>query len=125
VNDLPAAWNDRYKEFLGVDVPSDREGCLQDVHWSFGLVGYFPTYTLGNLYSAQFWDTIRSDVPGVEAGFANGNFGPLLEWTRSNIHRHGRLYRAGELCERATGAPLSPEPLIRHLERKFRPIYGI
>ena len=125
VSDLPGEWNKAYKDLLGVDVPDNARGCLQDVHWSFGLVGYFPTYTLGNLYSAQFWETIRRDVPGVESGFANGEFAPLLGWTRDKIHRHGRLYRAGELCEMVTGRPLSPEPLLDYLRTKLRGVHGL
>lgn len=123
--DLPGAWNAKYKEFLGLEVPDDRRGCLQDVHWAFGLVGYFPTYTLGNLYSAQFWEKAVSEMPGLEEGFARGEFGPLLSWLRRNIHGHGRRYGASELCERVTGQKLSAEPLLRHLERRIKPAYGM
>ncbi len=125
VKDVPGVWNEMYREDLGVDVPDDKRGCLQDVHWSFGLVGYFPTYTLGNLYAAQFWEQIVQDIPDLEAGFAEGQFKPLLDWLREKIHRHGRRYRAAELCERITGKPLSPDPLMRHLERRVRPAYGL
>lgn len=125
VADLPGAWNDRMKSLLGLDVPDDARGCLQDVHWSFGLMGYFPTYTLGNLYAAQFWEAIKRDLPDVESGFARGEFAPLLEWLRTNIHAHGRQYQASELCERATGAPLSADPLMRHLESRIRPAYAL
>jgi carboxypeptidase Taq len=125
VKDLPGAWNERFERLLGSKVPDDTRGCLQDVHWSFGLMGYFPTYTLGNLYAAQFWEAIQKENPGLDDEIARGNFAPVLDWNREHIHAHGRRFGAGELCERATGAPLSPEPLIRHLERKFRPIYGI
>ena len=123
--DLPAAWNDAYKQALGLDVPTDREGCLQDVHWSFGLIGYFPTYTLGNLHMAQLWDAIRLEIPDIESKFERGEFGPLLAWLREKIHAHGRRYPAAELTERATGKPLSAEPLVNYLKAKLLPNYGL
>jgi len=125
VADLPGVWNERFEKLLGVSVPDDRRGCLQDVHWSFGLLGYFPTYTLGNLYAAQFWERINTDIPDLAAQLARGEFAGLLTWLRTHIHEHGQRYRAGELCERITGAPLSPDPLMRHLEGKLRPVYGL
>lgn len=123
--DVPAWWNDRMKKDLGVDVPDDRRGCLQDVHWSMGAIGYFPTYTLGTLYAAQFYEAARKALPGVEEGFARGEFATLLEWLRTNVHAHGRRYKAAELCQRLTGKQLSHEPLIRHLETKLAPMYGL
>lgn len=125
VNDLPREWNRRFKQYLGLDVPDDRRGCLQDVHWSFGLIGYFPTYTLGNLYAAQFWETIQQEIPDLKDRIARGEMLPLREWLREKIHKHGKRYRAGELCERVTGKPLSAEPFMRYLEGKIRPIYGV
>jgi len=123
--DLPEAWKARYKDYLDIDVPDDRRGCLQDVHWSFGLIGYFPTYTLGNLYAAQFWDKINTDLPDLNKSMAKGNFGELREWLRTNIHRHGRRYRAAELCEKVTGKPPSPAHLLTHLRTKAEMVYGI
>jgi len=125
VADLPEAWNEMYREFLGVEVPDDRRGCLQDIHWSMGALGYFPTYTLGNLYSAQFFEAACDAIPGLVEGFAEGQFAPLLAWLREQIHRHGRRSRPGQLCEQVTGRPLSAEPLMRHLEAKFRPLHGL
>lgn len=125
VNDLPGVWNERFEKLLGVEVPDDRRGCLQDVHWSFGLIGYFPTYTLGNLYAAQFWEKINADIPDLKARIARGDFAPLLAWLREKIHVHGKRYKAGELCEKITGKPLSADPLMRHLEGKLRPVYGL
>lgn len=125
VAELPAAWNERMLSDLGIAVPDDRRGCLQDVHWSGGLIGYFPTYTLGNLYAAQFWQAMRSDLPDAGAQIRRGEFGELLGWLRSHIHRHGRRFTAAELCERATGAPLSPEPLVGYLERKLQRVYEL
>ncbi len=125
VADLPDAWNTKYRDYLGVEVPDDRRGCLQDIHWSMGALGYFPTYTLGNLYCAQFFEAACTAIPGLVEGFAEGQFSPLLGWLREQIHQHGRRYSPAELCERVTGQPLSPEPLMRHLAAKFRPLYGL
>ncbi|MBX3383682.1 MAG: carboxypeptidase M32 [Phycisphaeraceae bacterium] len=125
VRDVPAEWNRRVKEFLGLDVPDDRRGCLQDVHWSFGLIGYFPTYTLGNLYAAQMWEKINKDLPDLTKDIGKGKFGALKAWLNTNIHAHGRRYSAAELCKRATGSELSSEPLLRHLSAKIKTVYGV
>jgi len=125
INDLPSVWNDTFKDLLGLDVPSDAKGCLQDVHWSFGLIGYFPTYTLGNLYAAQLWETINEQIPDLDEQMATGEFGALLSWLREHIHQHGRRYPAAQLCERATGKPLESAPLMRHLESRVKPAYGL
>ncbi|MBN8644895.1 MAG: carboxypeptidase M32 [Planctomycetes bacterium] len=122
--DLPGEWNRRVKSDLGLTVPDDRRGCLQDVHWSMGLVGYFPTYTFGNLYSAQFWEAAQRDLPERDAMLGRGEFAPVLDWLRRNIHAHGRRYSAGELCQRVTGKPLTHDALMRHLERKVAAVYG-
>ncbi|MFT4539490.1 MAG: carboxypeptidase Taq [Planctomycetota bacterium] len=123
VADLPGAWNEKFKDYLGLDVPNDAVGCLQDVHWSFGLVGYFPTYCLGNLYAAQMWETIIEEIPDLPAMMRVGEFGALRSWLNENVHIHGRSYSASELIMRATGKALSPEPMMRYLEGKIRPIY--
>ncbi|HEX8359602.1 MAG TPA: carboxypeptidase M32 [Longimicrobium sp.] len=125
VADLPAAWNDRIRDDLGLQVPSDADGVLQDIHWSMGAIGYFPTYALGNLYAAQFWETIRGALPDLDDQLRRGEFAPLTGWLRENIHAHGRRYTAPELCQRITGRPLVHEPLLAYLEEKLRPIYGI
>ncbi|MBV9772923.1 MAG: carboxypeptidase M32 [Gemmatimonadetes bacterium] len=125
VRDLPGVWNERVKQDLGIEVPDDRRGCLQDIHWSLGALAYFPTYTLGNLYAAQLWEAVRAALPGLDDRMREGDFTPLLGWLRENVHRHGRRFTAPELCRRATGKPLSPEPLLRYLEGKLRPLYGI
>lgn len=125
VADLPAAWNDRIRADLGLVVPDDRRGCLQDIHWAMGAIGYFPTYTLGNLYAAQFWATIRRALPEMDTGIVRGDFAPLLGWLRENVHVHGRRFPATELCERVTGSPLSADSLVGYLEAKLRPIYGL
>jgi carboxypeptidase Taq len=125
VADVPATWNRKFKDYLGIDVPDDRRGCLQDVHWSFGLIGYFPTYTLGNLYAAQLWETIRGQITDIEKQIARGEFTQLKSWLNQNIHSHGRRYRAADLCKMVTAKPLSADPLMRHLEGKLRPVYGL
>ncbi len=125
VKDIPAAWNAQFEQMFGLKVPDDRRGCLQDVHWSFGAIGYFPTYTLGNLYAAQLWETINAQIPDLGKRIARGDFAALKAWLNTNIHVHGRRYRAAELCQMLTGKPLSADPLMRHLEGKLRPIYGI
>ncbi|MEX0873981.1 MAG: carboxypeptidase M32 [Actinomycetota bacterium] len=122
-DDVPHEWNRRYKEYLGIDVPDDARGCLQDVHWSGGSFGYFPTYTLGNLYAAQIFERVIEDIPDVYDGFERGDFSPLKEWLNANLHAHGSRYTPSELCERISGKPLSSEPLLRHLETKLRPLY--
>ncbi|MBX3377640.1 MAG: carboxypeptidase M32 [Phycisphaeraceae bacterium] len=123
--DVPAVWNRKYKDYLGVDVPDDRRGCLQDVHWSFGLIGYFPTYTLGNLYASQFWQTIQGQIGDIDRQIARGEFKDLKAWLNRNIHAHGRRYRAADLCKMVTGSPLSAEPFIAYLEGKVGSVYGI
>lgn len=122
--DVPGEWNRAFKHLLGLDVPDDRRGCLQDVHWSFGLVGYFPTYALGNLYAAQFWESARRAIPDLEDRIARGDFAPLRTWLNQNIHRHGRRFRAADLCRLVTGSDLSPDPLLRHLESRLRPAFA-
>jgi carboxypeptidase Taq len=125
IADLPGAWNERMKSDLGLDVPDDARGAMQDIHWSMGAIGYFPTYTLGNLYAAQLWEAIGAAVPQLEDELRRGEFGGLLGWLRENVHRHGRRYTAPELCQRATGRPLSHEPLLRYLQGKLRPVFGV
>jgi carboxypeptidase Taq len=125
VADVPAAWNDRVRQDLGLEVPSDAQGCLQDIHWSMGAFAYFPTYTLGNLYAAQFWTAIRRDLPALDDDLRRGEMRPLLDWLRTHIHGQGRRYTAPELCRRVTGWPLTHEPLITYLKDKLSTIYGI
>jgi carboxypeptidase Taq len=123
--EVPGVWNKRFKELFGIEVPDDRRGCLQDVHWSFGLIGYFPTYALGNLYAAQLWETICGQISDIDHQIARGQFGDLKTWLNTNIHTHGRRYRASDLCKMVTGKPLSADPFMRYLEGKLRPIYGV
>ncbi|MSP15933.1 MAG: carboxypeptidase M32 [Myxococcales bacterium] len=125
VADVPAEWNEAMRQLLGVVPERDADGCLQDIHWSMGGLGYFPTYTLGNLYAAQLWETAGRELSGLEAGIARGELLPLREWLRAKVHVHGRRHTAGELIERATGAPPSAEPFLRLLKSKFGAIYGV
>ncbi|MCI0704734.1 MAG: carboxypeptidase M32 [Planctomycetia bacterium] len=125
--ELPGAWNERFEALFGLKVPDDARGCLQDIHWSFGGIGYFPTYTLGNMYAAQFMDSARREIgPDLLADdFRRGEFGRLKSWLLRNIHQHGQRYRAGELCRRATGAPLSPSPLLEYLREKYALVFSV
>jgi carboxypeptidase Taq len=125
VADLPSAWNDKYRQYLGIVPSSDADGVLQDIHWSAGLFGYFATYSLGNLYAAQFFEQADRDCGGVHAQFARGEFKPLRQWLIDKIHSHGRRYTAGQLIERVTGSSLSHDALVRHLRAKFEPLYGL
>ncbi|MDZ7618810.1 MAG: carboxypeptidase M32, partial [Patescibacteria group bacterium] len=123
--DLPLAWNERYREYLGVSPESDAMGVLQDVHWSAGLLGYFPTYSLGNLCAAQFLEEADLQLGGLDEQFARGEMAPLREWLHENVHRHGRRYSAAQLVERVTGRPLDSKALMDYLGRKLRPLYGL
>jgi carboxypeptidase Taq len=125
VKDLPGAWNEKFRKYFGIAPKGDTEGCLQDVHWSAGLIGYFPTYTLGNLYAAQFFAKAKSDLGNLDQSFANGDFKRLLGWLRENIHIHGQRYLAGDLVKRVTGEALSHRPLMDYLNDKFKTLYGI
>jgi carboxypeptidase Taq len=123
--ELPAFWNERYEHYLGLPVPNDSEGCLQDMHWAIGVFGYFPTYTLGILYAAQLWDAAKRQVPDLENRIAAGDLGALLGWLRQNVHRHGRRYDARTLIERATGRAPGEGCFIRYIREKYGKIYGI
>ncbi|MEN0111128.1 MAG: carboxypeptidase M32, partial [Planctomycetota bacterium] len=125
VGDLPAAWNDAYTDVVGATPPSDADGCLQDVHWSMGAIGYFPTYALGNLHAAQLYDQAEADLGDLEGAYAAGDFAPLLGWLRDRVHAVGQRLSAGALTERITGKPLSHEPLVRRLRAKFGPLYKL
>jgi carboxypeptidase Taq len=125
VHDLPSAWNQKYREALGISPRNDAEGCLQDIHWSAGLFGYFPTYTLGNLYAAQLFAKARADLAGLDQAFVRGDFAELLSWLRDSIHRHGQRHRPGPLVERATGASPNPAALVAALKHKYGELYGL
>ncbi|MCM2271145.1 MAG: carboxypeptidase M32 [candidate division Zixibacteria bacterium] len=123
--DAAGEWRKRFKSYFGIEVDKDSNGILQDVHWSAGLVGYFPTYTLGNLFSAQFFAKAKADMPDLTKQFERGDFSGLLNWLRQNIHQHGGRYRANDLAQRVTGQTLSHKPLMDYLNAKYGEIYGI
>jgi carboxypeptidase Taq len=125
LEDLPEAWNSRMAEYLGVEVPDDTHGVLQDIHWSGGAFGYFPTYSLGNVISVQLWDKARGELPDLDAQFEQGEFGELSGWLRENLHRHGRKYTSKETLERITGGGMDPGPYVRYLKSKLGEIYGL
>ncbi len=125
VDDLPGAWNESYRKYLGIVSPDDADGVLQDVHWSAALFGYFPTYTLGNLYASQLFAKADAELGGLDEQFARGEFEPLRGWLRKNVHEPGQRYSACELIERVTGKPLSHDSLITHLRDTFGLLYGI
>ena len=124
VKDLPQAWNSRMQEYLGVTPTNDKNGVLQDIHWSGGMVGYFSTYALGNLISAQLWERINQDIPDLPDQIRKGEFSALLGWLRNNIHRHGAKYESQELVKRITGSKIDPAPYLRYLTDKFSKVYG-
>jgi carboxypeptidase Taq len=124
LKDLPEAWNARMQAYLGVTPPNDTLGVLQDVHWSDGYIGYFPTYALGNLISAQLWERIQSDIPDLSDQIRQGEFSALLGWLRDKIHRHGSKFEAQELVRRVTGSEIDPAAYMRYLKGKYSQIYG-
>jgi carboxypeptidase Taq len=119
VKDLPDAWDEATHRLLGLETPSLKQGVLQDIHWGTGMIGYFPTYTIGNLMAAQLWRALSDELPSVDADIAAGDFAPLREWLRDNIHRHGRKFTSRELLRRATGEELQVEPFLSYLETKL------
>ena len=118
VADLPEAWNARMREYLGIDVPNDAVGVLQDMHWAGGNLGYFPTYALGNVVSVQIWERMLEDVPDVSEQIEAGEFAPLREWLTDNLYRHGRKFTPQELLERIAGTAIDPEPYLAYLRDK-------
>jgi carboxypeptidase Taq len=123
--DLPQAWAAKMRELLGIEVPDDLRGVLQDVHWSQGIIGYFPTYAIGNVLAAQLWEALRADLPGLDDDLRAGDPSALREWLRETIHRHGSRLTPAELIEQAVGGPLDPGPMLKHLETKYRALYGL
>ena len=119
IRDLPEVWNARMHEYLGVDVPDDAHGVLQDMHWSVGLFGYFPTYQLGNVISVQIWEVVERELGDLEEQLARGEFSQLREWLSEHVYRHGSIYPPRELLRRITGSDLDPEPYLQYLQTKF------
>ncbi|PAP76320.1 carboxypeptidase M32 [Rubrivirga marina] len=125
VSDLPGAWNERMTESFGIAPPTDADGCLQDIHWSLGAVGYFPTYTLGTLMSAQLWTAADADLGGLDAQMERGEFDPLLGWLREHVHRWGRAKTAGQILRDATGSDLDAGPWLTYAREKVQRLYGV
>ena len=125
VADLPSAWDDRVEQDFGIRPANAAEGVLQDIHWSAGLIGYFPTYTLGNVYAAQMMAAIERDLPALPVELAAGRFGSLLGWLRERVHHHGRLIDPGRLVASATGGPISERWLVESLWKRYGPAHGL
>jgi carboxypeptidase Taq len=125
VTEVPEAWNAKMKDLLGLEVPSDDKGCLQDIHWSHASMGYFPTYALGNLYAAHLGEKIREELTDLDAQIESGDFTPLLAWLREHIHHIGRRKLAQDIIEEATGPEATAEPFMRYLNSKYGEIYGL
>jgi carboxypeptidase Taq len=113
------------QEYLGITPPNDAKGVLQDIHWSYGSIGYFSTYALGNLISAQLWEKINEDIPNLDDLIRNGRFKKLLGWLRKNIHQHGSKYDPQNLVQKVTGSKITYEPYVRYLTKKYSEIYGL
>ena len=122
--DIPACWNEKYKKYLGVTVPDDKQGCLQDVHWSHGSFGYFATYSIGSLYAAQIYSAISSEISFLNTDISVGNLQPVLDWLKLHIYDYGRFYNSEELCEKATGQKLNAQHFINYATAKFQNIYS-
>jgi carboxypeptidase Taq len=123
--DLKEMWNAKYEEYLGINPTDDLSGILQDIHWSHGSIGYFPTYSLGSFYAAQIYAAAEKDIPKLSSLLSKGKTKQLLEWLRTNIHKHGRTYNAEELCELVTGEPLNTSYFIDYATKKFEDIYDL
>jgi carboxypeptidase Taq len=123
--DVPGVWNERMHSYLGVEVPDDAHGVLQDVHWAAGLFGYFPTYALGNIMSAQIWERARADLSDVDERIAAGELGGLHDWLREHLYRHGRKFTPEETLRKVVGGPITVEPYLGYLREKFGAIYGV
>lgn len=124
VAEIPEVWNEKSKAYLGITPPSDAEGCLQDVHWSFGGIGYFPSYTLGKLYSAMLWGALQKQLPNASALISHGEFAPILDWLRTNIHAYGRTEKPTQIIQRVCQSPLTETDFLRYVNAKASSVYG-
>ncbi len=124
VKDVKKIWDQMYKEYMNIEITDDRKGILQDVHWSHGSFGYFPTYSLGSFYAAQYFQKACKDLPELETEISKGNNQPLLDWLRINIHVHGKKFKAAELCKMVTGQDLDLSFFMNYAEKKYGEIYG-
>ena len=125
VEDVPGVWNDKYEEYLGIRPDTDSEGCLQDIHWSHGNFGYFPTYSLGSVMAAQLFEAAEAEIDDLDAKIAEGEFDDLHDWLGENVHRHGSRYETNELVKRATGEDFSADAFLDYVDEKYGELYGI
>jgi len=125
VKDVPDAWNAKYEKYLGITPPDDRRGCLQDVHWSGGLMGYFPTYSMGNILSYQLWELLEKDLGDTESLMEKGDFRPILTWLQNKVYKQGSKYPPQELLQMVTGGGLNAEPYLRRIRQKYTEIYSL
>jgi carboxypeptidase Taq len=125
VRELPEKWAQKVHSYLGLEVPDDAHGILQDVHWAEGAFGYFPTYSLGNVIRGQLWQAVNAAIPDLDEQIERGDFGPLGEWMRENVHRHGRKLTAREVIERITGGTFDVGPYVSYLKGKLRDVYAV
>ena len=123
VKDIPEVWNSKYKSYLGLDITDDNMGCIQDIHWSHGSIGYFPTYSLGSFYAAQFFSQAKKEIENLEQKIANAEVAELLDWLRNKIHQYGQKYTANELCRNITGEPLNFSYFMDYAKEKYSQIY--
>lgn len=125
VDDIPSFWNEKYLQYMGVHVPDDAQGCLQDIHWSHGSFGYFPTYSLGSLYAAQFLSYIEKHYQGLQLQIADGDYTQIHQWLKAHVYQYGRIYSSEELCNKATGEPLQLQYFMKYLNHKYAEIYQL
>ena len=125
VDDLPLKWNQLYKKYLDIEVPSDSQGVLQDIHWSHGSFGYFPTYTIGSFYAAQFYNQASKEILDIDAKILKGDMSDLLIWLREKIHVHGRRFDAKDLCKKITGEELNFKYFMKYAQEKYSNIYKL
>jgi carboxypeptidase Taq len=123
--DLPEAWRAKFQEYLGITPPNDREGVLQDVHWSWGLIGHFQSYALGNIIASQWWDLMAKDIPNQNELMRAGNITPIRKWLIEHVHQYGRKYTPTDLIQRVTGGPINTGPYLAYLKRKVGEVYGV
>ncbi|HAX71774.1 MAG TPA: carboxypeptidase, partial [Anaerolineae bacterium] len=125
IKDLPEIWNEKMRDYLGITPPSDALGVLQDIHWSYGSIGYFSTYALGNIVSAQLWERINKDIKDLGEQIRKGQFSVLREWLRENVHKYGHKYDPQDLVQKITGSKIDSAAYVRYLTKKYSDIYGL
>lgn len=125
VKDLPEIWNNKYKEYLGVEPKNNSEGVLQDTHWADGTIGYFPSYALGNLYGAQFLNKMLQDIPDVYEDVSKGDLTQVHQWLKENVHKYGAIYTPAELIKKVTGEELTAKYFLQYLNEKYSKIYNL